>query len=76
MTASQVDEGFARIPDILGQRPAVEFSGNETEILELHDRLEEIRLERAVTEAQISRSKGEIACPAFWFTQEENSPPL
>ena len=56
---NRVDDAFAEIANTLPTRDKNTFTGRELRVLELWDRLEDLRLERTLVETQIELSRGE-----------------
>ena len=55
---NEIDKRFATLSDEVEARHEVLFSEKEVEIAECYDRLEELRLQRAILEAQAANRDG------------------
>ena len=57
LSESEIDDAFASIAREL-KVPPLTFTSQEQEILDLYDQIQELRLENALMDAQISQGKG------------------
>ena len=56
---NRIDDAFVEIANALPVRDRDTFSERELKVLELYDKLEDLRLGKALTEAQIELTRGQ-----------------
>ena len=68
-TETAIDDAFAEIANTLPLRDRNVFSEHESRVLELYDRLEDIRLERMLVETEMKFARGQYRYATFRWAQ-------